>query len=576
MMSRRLFAVAAALFLGAGMLGAQQKPGAQPAPPETPKPASTNALGPRIKFATPIFDFVRAKAGDAVKHDFIFTNLGDQVLEVTAVNPGCGCTTVGDWTKRVEPGQTGLIPIQFNSAGYPAGPVQKHPTVICNDKTQPTYPLQIVGTLWKPIDVSPAYAILNMSSDSQTASTTVHITNNMDDFIAITGLESNKKEFTVDLKTNQPGKDFLLTITASQPLPPGTFQGQIIFKTSSTNMPAGSIVCLAIVQPAVVVSPAEIRLPAGPLAKALTNSVAIQNHSTNVLVLSEPSINAKDVGIRIEEAQGGRQFNVLVSFPEGFDIQGEPRTLTLKCNHPQCPVVKIPVTQNQAPRLTSPQSAAKSGANPSARLGALQNRLTAAEASQALLAKELKRLTAEKADLEARFHSLAAVEAQLARLKGKPAAHPAAGGESDDRGGKKLAQAVSLAPESAKDAATKQQASQPPSPQPIAPPTLSSSTPPLQAGEIQKKLAAAESEKARLEKEVQQVLAAKMDLEKQFNSPAVLEAQAGRLKAEAAAARRHEWVRQGALNAGNEKGGQRLVEAPAPAAGSEPANPQAQ
>src|SRR6201993_123091 len=80
-----------------------------PAPPPTPHPAAapaTNGPAPRIQFATPVYDFGKAKAGEPIKYSYVFTNTGDAVLEVTHVQPSCGCTTAGDWTRKVEPGQT--------------------------------------------------------------------------------------------------------------------------------------------------------------------------------------------------------------------------------------------------------------------------------------------------------------------------------------------------------------------------------------------------------------------------------------------------------------------------------------
>src|SRR5215510_7123219 len=65
--------------------------------------------GPQIQFDNQVYDFEKVTAGDVVKHTFIFTNTGNQTLELTDVHPSCGCTTAGDWTRKVEPGQTGLI-----------------------------------------------------------------------------------------------------------------------------------------------------------------------------------------------------------------------------------------------------------------------------------------------------------------------------------------------------------------------------------------------------------------------------------------------------------------------------------
>src|SRR5262245_56672717 len=73
---------------------------------------------PKVEFATPLFEFGRVESGQLIQHDYIFTNIGNALLEITAVRPSCGCTTAGEWDKQVEPGKTGKIPVRFNTAGY--------------------------------------------------------------------------------------------------------------------------------------------------------------------------------------------------------------------------------------------------------------------------------------------------------------------------------------------------------------------------------------------------------------------------------------------------------------------------
>src|SRR5690348_2598334 len=159
------------LTLSLGVVLSQADPPPPPAPPlakptVTPAaaaPADTNA-GPKIDFATPTYDFGRTKSGDPVKYTYYFTNTGNQVLELTRVQPSCGCTTAGEFSKKVEPGQAGSIPIQFNSGNF-NGPVFKTITVSSNAKNQPTTVLQLRGTIWKPIELVPAYSVLTIPPD---------------------------------------------------------------------------------------------------------------------------------------------------------------------------------------------------------------------------------------------------------------------------------------------------------------------------------------------------------------------------------------------------------------------------
>ena len=236
----------AGLVLAIGIATAVAQPA--PTPPPALAVATTNVAGPKIRFATPMYDFGRARAGEPVKYVYAFTNIGDDILTVANVQPQCGCTTAGEWTKQVEPGKTGSIPIQFNTANY-NGPVFKQVTVTCNDKSQGTLFLQLRGTVYKPLEVNPQLAVLNLSPDSELASTIVTITNSTDEPLTLSEPESNNKAFKAELKTIAPGKGYQLVISSVPPMPSGGVQAQVNMKTSWTNPPVLSVQVYANVQP---------------------------------------------------------------------------------------------------------------------------------------------------------------------------------------------------------------------------------------------------------------------------------------------------------------------------------------
>ena len=363
--------MAVILGLGASAATAQPStPSGQTLAPGTATAPATNVLGPKIKFAITEYDFGRAKSGDAVRFSYIFTNVGDQTLKISAVQPQCGCTTAGDWTKEAEPGATGTIPIQFNTGSYAAMPVLKTITVSCNDKAQSSLVLRLKGTIWKPIEVNPVIAVLNIPPDSQKVSTTVRVLNNTEESVSILGVEANNSMFKAEVtQTNVPGKEFIITVSTVPPLANGNTSGQVTIKTSSTNMPVVTVSVAANVQPAVIITPGVISLPQAPLAKAQTNSIAIQNNSTNALLVTEPSINSSLASVKIDELQAGRTFAALVSFQEGFEVAvGQPVVLTFKTTNPQYPVVRIPVIQSPRPRLPAAPAAPSPASAPSPRV----------------------------------------------------------------------------------------------------------------------------------------------------------------------------------------------------------------
>lgn len=328
-------------------------PTSQPAPAEPvslPLPAlppMAQPEGPKIKFATPIYDFGRLKSGEVVKHDFVFTNIGTAPLEIRNVHVSCGCTTAGEWARLIQPGQTGSIPIQFHSANL-AGPVAKSVTVLCNDTNQQMVYLQIKGTVWKPIDVMPQFAVVNVTAETPSNSVAVRIVNNMEEPITLSPPASSNPFFTAELKTNQPGKEFQLVIRTVPGETLVNAQGQISVKTSSTNMPLINVTTWANSQPVIMTIPSQINLPSTPLFNPTPYNVSIRNNGTNLLVLSDPTVNAQNVDVQLKELEPGKFYMATVVFPANFEIAPNERIeLAIKSNHPRNPLLKVPIYKTQ-------------------------------------------------------------------------------------------------------------------------------------------------------------------------------------------------------------------------------------
>jgi hypothetical protein len=290
-----------------------------------------------------------------VRHDFVFTNTGDAVLEITEVRTGCQCTTTGTWSRRVEPGQTGSIPIVFNSANY-GGPFQRSVTVICNATNQPAVVLNVVGTIWKPIDVNPLYLYFNVVSDLQTNEVkTVRILNNDSNDVSISDVAVNNRSFSAELKTIRPGREYEVPVRVVPPLPAGTVQASLTFKTSQTNLPVVSVSVIAIVQPPLLAMPAQLMVPAGPLAASTRLGVTVRNNAATNVTVSEPAVNLPGVDIQMQELQAGRIYNLILTFPTNFQMTaGQRGELTVKTSHAQYPELKVPVYQMARPAYQQP------------------------------------------------------------------------------------------------------------------------------------------------------------------------------------------------------------------------------
>lgn len=87
---------------------------------------------PEIYFEEAEFNFGTVAVGEKITHSYSFVNKGKADLQIAQVTPSCGCTTLKDWPKTpIAPGGTGLITVEFNSAGF-SGSIEKTIQVATN------------------------------------------------------------------------------------------------------------------------------------------------------------------------------------------------------------------------------------------------------------------------------------------------------------------------------------------------------------------------------------------------------------------------------------------------------------
>ncbi|MXV52070.1 DUF1573 domain-containing protein [Pedobacter sp. HMF7647] len=95
-----------------------------------------------FKFESETHDFGKIPQGKPVSVDFKFTNIGEEPLIISSVEPTCGCTVAKFTNTPVKKGGSGVISLTFNAAV--ASPFTKAVTVKSNAKT-PVKVLYIKG-----------------------------------------------------------------------------------------------------------------------------------------------------------------------------------------------------------------------------------------------------------------------------------------------------------------------------------------------------------------------------------------------------------------------------------------------
>ena len=104
---------------------------------------------PKIEFTEQEYDFgsFEPVGNDTLKsHSFRFLNIGQQPLVIIHVASGCGCTRPQYTKTPIQPGDTGIVTVNYKGYGQPIGNFRKSVTVYSNDPRSYTR-IFIRGTL---------------------------------------------------------------------------------------------------------------------------------------------------------------------------------------------------------------------------------------------------------------------------------------------------------------------------------------------------------------------------------------------------------------------------------------------
>lgn len=121
----------------------------------SPRPPDRTAHGPRLGLpSTPLEIPGQLTLGALVRFAFRISNDGDEALVVRAIRPGCGCTEASISSAPIEPGQSALVQVAFDTTWDGPGSHWEALNFVTNDpafgETRP--PLHV--DLWFATEVS--------------------------------------------------------------------------------------------------------------------------------------------------------------------------------------------------------------------------------------------------------------------------------------------------------------------------------------------------------------------------------------------------------------------------------------
>jgi len=123
-------------------------------PPEVNKPPAIAQVpqkkGPRIYFPNKNHNYGKINEGKKINHKFKFINTGDDSLLINNLDVSCGCTVPKHSSKKVGPGGTGYIDVEYDSKGKFMNQ-ESSIYVYSNSRISPTVELMLTGYVRVPL-----------------------------------------------------------------------------------------------------------------------------------------------------------------------------------------------------------------------------------------------------------------------------------------------------------------------------------------------------------------------------------------------------------------------------------------
>lgn len=314
---------------------------------EVPEPTVTLKPGevPAAKFDEPNYDFGRVRSGEDVKHTYYVTNTGTGPLEILRVKPSCGCTTAGEHTRVIQPGEVGQIPIKL-STKRGGTTISKTVTVNTNIPGKDgTIRLTIKGTVWHPVEVAPNNASFGRLTKAKAATEKARrltIVNNVDGKMNPTNVRCNNPRFKAEIKPIEEGKKYELIVELVPPLDDGNNRGQIEIETGLAEFPKLEVAAFAYVTSPVDVTPSSLTLMPSRTG-AMKRQFYIRSNDGSSFDIKNLRSTSGKLGLTHTEMSGTQKtYQLAVDIPADF-APAANEVIEFETTHPSVPKVSIPV-----------------------------------------------------------------------------------------------------------------------------------------------------------------------------------------------------------------------------------------
>ena len=299
---------------------------------------------PHISFDATHFDFGKITSDAKVAHRFKVTNTGKATLNITQLNPSCGCTStvLGKWS--LAPEESTEIEVTFNPAGF-RGLSRKSIQVVSDDPANPRTTLTFEAEVLREVMPSTDSVFFQDLVRSVPRKASIKFTSGNDSPVTLTGTKIPGAPY-LTAALRKDGRDAWMDLTLDgRKVPAGRQSGAdaVIVRTSNAKVPAITVTVQWEMRASVVADPARVAWSEAA-GKELRAKVTLkQVDGKPFRILSSKSSNSLVSLDGVDKTPAARQdFEVVLADKARPGLYTEKVTLAL--DDPEQPELELPVT----------------------------------------------------------------------------------------------------------------------------------------------------------------------------------------------------------------------------------------
>lgn len=314
-----------------------------------------NPPSPVILVEHPIHDFGAAWVG-TYEHAFTIRNAGQAILELTKVQPSCGCTTAGTYESSIPPGGSVDIPFKLATERYD-GEFATTITITSNDPAHPSTRLTLRGYAKHRIKVNPRYVGFgNLQMDS-VATSSLTIENNTEHTLkpVIRNDANVAGPFKAELVEVEAGRKYELKVTASPPYQPLFNRDMITIDTGIPDLVPLQVSVTARLPDRMELQPNRLSVSPAQAGDPQTVRLVI-NSDTPVKILEAKPLDER-VTVEVKPGETDKYYDLMVTVPKGLNLPPAGTAVVIRTDDEQRPELRLPVTTVAGPTAQPQRSA---------------------------------------------------------------------------------------------------------------------------------------------------------------------------------------------------------------------------